>query len=184
MLLWRWCKKAGLDPDPAAGSWPRSLYERTSVGLARNLKKINALEEVKDHQCSLQPRPVRPMPRTFEPWRRNGVTVSGSEIFPAKDDIQPSALRTPPFLAQVQPDLLPGVRGSQPAGTALGSPRTSSTTTWSSLSAIWETMPSSNASTSLALRRFGCLRSVEKKDMDNGARGWAAWCPPPHPPHP
>lgn len=39
MLLWLWCKKAGLDPDPAAGCWPRSLYGRTSVDLARNLKK-------------------------------------------------------------------------------------------------------------------------------------------------
>ena len=91
---------------------------------------------------------------------------------------------SPPCLAlELQMNLFPGARGIQPIGSVSASPRTSSTTTWSSRSAIWEAMPSSSASTSSALCRFGCYRG-EGRGVANGARGWAAKLPPPRSPPP
>lgn len=77
---------------------------------------------------------------------------------------------------EVPLNFFPGARAAQPAGTASASPRTSSTTTWSSRSAIWEAMPSSRESTSSALCRLGCFRGGERgevclKEPDVGQSG-------------
>lgn len=89
--------------------------------------------------------------------------VSRSEALLAARECRLPALGTPPCpTLELQLNFFPGARHTQPAGTASASPHASSTTTWSSHSAIWEAMPSSG-STSSALCRFACFGGREKR---------------------